>query len=151
MFLLRSLLAESRNSRVPVEVELSRQADLYAAQGCFDQAETVLSRLIQRAQKKDGQNAIEVGIYLRRLAYLKMQRHDYAGAIPLLHRLVYIQALNLGPYSADLLQTLDWLAQLYHGQKNFDAAIVMIRRVLDIRATIYGEKDVAAAPVFNGL
>ncbi len=130
IFLLRTLFAAGRNPVAPDAADLSRQADIYASQGHFDLAEQAYTRLIQRAQKKDGANSIEVGIYLRRLAQCKMQRHDFTGAIPLLHRVVFIQATNLGPYSTDLLQTLDWLAQLYHGQGNLDAALVMMRRML---------------------
>ena len=74
-----------------------------------------------------------------------------AAAIPLLHRVVFVQATNLGPYSADLLQTLDWLAHLYRGQRNADAALVMMRRMLEIHSRVYGRQDRRTAPILNGI
>jgi len=151
IFALRALFEHGKNPFVSDAADLNSLANSYAAEGHYDLAEQTFNRLIRAAQKKNGPDGIEVGIYLRRLAEIKMQRRDFAGAIPLFHRVVFIQATNLGPYSPDLLQTLNWLAQLYQGQGNLDAAIVMMRRMIEVHSAAYGDRNLHSAPVWHSL
>jgi len=70
----RILFRETRKSALPDDAELSRQADAYASQGQLQLAEQTLNRLLQRAERKNRSSSIEVGIYLRRLARVKIDQ-----------------------------------------------------------------------------
>src|SRR5206468_10834959 len=110
-YLFRSPPPEDSESR------RSRDVEIYAAQGDFSRAEANLNRLIKDEEKREA-NGIATAGYLRRLARLKMDQGDPAAAISILERVLFVQEMSLGARSPDLLQTLEWLAQLEAGRGN---------------------------------
>jgi len=147
----RILFRETRKSALPDDAELSRQADAYAAQGQLPLAEETLNRLLQRAQRKNRSNSIEVGIYLRRLARVKIDQGNAAAAFPILLRVLSIQELNLGLNSPDLLQTVEWIANLSPSSSDLDATIDTTRRILASQSAAFGENSYRLAGAYNVL
>jgi tetratricopeptide (TPR) repeat protein len=132
-WIVRALLADGKRAAVPDATELSRRADAQAAKGNLSLAEHTVQALIKKAEKEDGPNSVEVGIYLRRLARLKAEQGDKLAAESLLQRVLSIQEKNLGPNSPDLLQTLDWLMQLSRARGDLDSGIAWTHRARRLR------------------
>src|SRR6516225_1792373 len=89
VFFLRRLLDQPNPE--PDLVKLNRQAEQFAAQGNYVQAEDKLRRLLRIMEKRQGPHALEMAPYLRRLACLKMEQDDKEEAELLVQRVLAIQ------------------------------------------------------------
>lgn len=88
---------------------------------------------------------------LYNLADLYRTQGRAADARPLLERAVAVLRQAWGPFHMDVAATLDELGQVLVELEDFDAAIVTLRSLADVRSQLLGEGHVGVAHVLNDL
>jgi len=152
--LLESALKEAEgfgpnDPRLPAS--LAWVAEVYKAQGKYDQAEPLCRRSLGIVEKSLGPEHSDVGASLNNLAELYRAQGKYDEAEPLYRRSLAIRERALGPEHPDVATSLNNFAGLYCDQSKYDQAEPLYRRSLAIREKVLGPDHPDVAQSLNNL
>jgi CHAT domain-containing protein/tetratricopeptide (TPR) repeat protein len=115
------------------------------------EAEPLLRRALDIAQKTKGAGSLEVSKALNNIAMLYSDQERYHDAEPLLKRSLAIREKILGLDHPDTALAINNLAVLYRDQKRYDKAEPLLKRTLVIAKKIAGEDHPRVALALNNL
>jgi tetratricopeptide (TPR) repeat protein len=115
---------------------LNNLAELYQAQGRYDEAEPMFKRALTIGEKTLGHP--DVATSLNNLALLYQTQGRYNEAEPMLKRSLAMREKTLGPEHPDVALSLNNLAGLYLDMGRYDEAEPMFKRALAINEKALG-------------
>jgi len=128
---------------------LNNLAELYRAQGNYEQAEPLHQRALAIWEKALGPEHLDVGASLNNLAGLYHAQGNYAEAEPLYQRALAIVEKVLGPEHPRVATSVNNLALLYYAQGKYTQAEPLYRRALAIWEKSLGPEHPDVATVLE--
>ncbi|WP_197087161.1 tetratricopeptide repeat protein [Bradyrhizobium sp. LTSP857] len=132
-------------------VALVKIANVYTAQGKFQDALDLLTRAVAIQEKDPDRDPVEFAKSLNNIGNSQRANGDLAKAESYLQRALAINEKALGPGDALVALNLNNLGVVYRNQKKFDLAENSFQKALSIRMQVLGPDDVAVASTTSNL
>ena len=134
-----------------VAATFSNLANVYSAQGQYDQPESFQLRGLALLEEALGAEHPEVATSLNDLAALYTSQGRYSEAEPLYRQALVIREKVLGRDHPNVAQSLNNLAELYRDQDQYAQPEPLYRRALSILERSSGPEHPNTATVLNNL
>ncbi len=134
-----------------VATSLNNLAELYQAQGNYNQAEPLYQRSLAIFEQVLGKEHPDVATSLNNLAALYQAQGNYSQAEPLLQRSLAIYEQVLGKEHPLVALSLHNLAFLYRNMGNYSQAEPLLQRALAIREQVLGKEHPLVATSLSNL